>query len=302
MKKHIIILLVISGFAFSTFAQDKEKSEPVYAPFESPYLIDQQTTVIPDVKTLEFVIQHKFGSVDNGVSDIWGIYSSANVRLALDYVPVKDLQLGIGLTRNKMYTDLNAKWNIWKQTTDNSMPVSVALYGSVAINGQESSDFGTGKVKDTKDPNNFIAPVDFTFFDRFSYYSQLIVGRKITDALSVQAGASFTHYNMVGWDYDHDVVSLHFNGRAKISSQASIIATYDAPLKIKNISEQTNWDTHAKPSLALGIELSTYTHAFQIYVGNANGILPQDNLMFNRNKFNKEGIAFGFTMTRLWMF
>ena len=302
MKKHIIILLIISGFAFSAFAQDEEKAQPVSSPFESPYLIDQQTTVVPDVRTLEFVIQHKFGSIDNGISDIWGIYSSANVRLALDYVPAKNLQLGIGLTRNKMYTDLNAKWNILQQTEDNSMPVAVALYGSIAINGQKSNEFGTGLVINKKDLTEAEAPDDIKLGDRFAYFSQLIIGRKITDGLSVQAGASFTHYNMVGWDYDHDVVSVHVNGRAKISSQMSIIATYDVPLKIKDISEQTSWDTHAEPSLALGIEIFTYTHAFQIYVGNASGIISQDNLMYNQSKFNKEGIAIGFTITRLWMF
>ena len=302
MKKYII-LLIISGFAFSNFAQEtKEKSNPVSAPFDSPYLIDQQTTVVPDVKTLEFVIQHKFGIINNGISDIWGIYSSANVRLGLEYVPVKNLQLGIGLTRNKMYTDLNAKWNIWKQTEDNSMPVGVAILGSLAINGQKTNAFGTGKVTDTRDPLNFIAPVDIKLGDRFAYFSQLIISRRFTDWLSVQAGASFTHYNMVDWDYDHDIVGAHVNGRIKISNQTSIIATYDAPLKIEGISEQMNWDTHAKPNFAIGVDISTYTHAFQIYVGNANGILPQDNMMFNKNKFNKDGIAVGFTITRLWMF
>jgi len=302
MKKYII-LLIISGFALSAIAQEtKEKSSPVSAPFESQYLIDQQTTVIPDAKTLEFVIQHKFGSIDNGISDIWGIYSSANVRLGLEYVPVKDLQLGIGLTRNKMYTDLNAKWSIWKQTEDNSMPVGIAVFGSLAINGQNANDFGTGKVTDTKDPANIIAPVDIKFGDRFAYFSQLILSRRFNDWLSVQAGASFTHYNMAAWDYNHDVVGVHVNGRIKVSPQTSIIATYDAPLKIKDISEQTNWDTHAKQNFAIGVDISTYTHAFQIYIGSANGILPQDNMMFNKNKFNKQGIAVGFTITRLWMF
>lgn len=301
MKK-LIILLIITVISLGTFAQDDEKSQPVYAPFEGPYLIDQQTTVVPDVRTLEFVIQHKFGSVENGLSDIWGIYSSANVRLALDYVPVKNLQLGIGLTRKNMYTDLNAKYTLLQQTEDNSIPVAVAFYGSVAIDGRNENEFGSGKVTDTKDPNNHIAPVDIKLGDRFSYYSQLIVGRKFTDWFSLQAGASFTHYNMVNWDYNHDAVGAHINGRIKISPQTSIIATYDAPLKIKSISEQTNWDTHAKPNLAIGVDISTYTHAFQIYVGNAAGIIPQDNMMFNQNKFNKEGIAVGFTITRLWMF
>ena len=299
MKKYLI-LLIVSGFALSAFAQDsEEKSTPVSAPFESPYLIDQQTTVVPDVKTLQFVIQHKFGTVENGISDVWGIYSSANVRLGLEYVPVKNLQLGVGLTRNKMYGDFNAKWNIWQQTEDNSIPVGVALFGSLAIDGRKVSEFGTKKVVGSKaDEYGTYIKLD----DRFAYFSQLILSRRFNDWLSVQAGASFTHYNMAEWDYNHDIVGAHVNGRVKISPQTSIIATYDAPLKIKGISEQNNWDTHAEPNFAIGVDISTYTHAFQIFIGNAGGILPQDNMMFNKNKFNKEGIAFGFTITRLWMF
>ncbi len=300
MKKYILFLIVL-GISFSTaFAQDAEATdEPVYLPFESGILINQHTSVIPDVKTLEFIIQHKFGSIENGHSDLWGLYSSANVRLALNYVPVKNLQVGIGQTRKNMYTDVNAKWTVFEQTQSNSIPVAVTLFGSAAVDGRNESAFGTARVVDTKGET---MPVDVAFGDRLTYFSQLIVGRKFTDWLSLQAAASFTHYNMVGWDYDHDVVGAHFNGRIKFSPQSSFIFNYDLPLKIKNISEQTNWDNFAEPNLAFGVDISTYTHSFQIYIGNAGGILPQDIMMYNQSKFDKQGIALGFTITRLWMY
>ncbi len=300
MKKYILSLIVL-GIAFCSFAQDaEEKDEPVYGAFESGNLINQQTTVIPDAKTLEFVIQHKFGSIDNGHSDLWGIYSSANVRLGLNYVPVKNVQVGIGQTRKNMYTDLNAKWTILQQTQRNTVPVAVALYGSVAVDGRNKSLFGpTGQVVDSKGET---MPVEINFSDRLSYFSELIVGRKFTDWFSLQAAASFTHYNMVGWDYDHDVVGAHINGRLKFSPQSSFIFNYNIPLRIENISEQTNWDKHAEPSLSLGVDISTFTHSFQIYIGNASGIIPQDVMMYNTSKFDKQGIALGFTITRLWMF
>ena len=107
---------------------------------------------------------------------------------------------------------------------------------------------------------------------------------------------------MVGWDYDHDVIGAHVNGRIKFSPQSSIIFNYDAPLKIKDISEQTSWDKHAKQNLSVGVEISTYTHAFQIYVGNARGIIPQNVMMYNQNDWSSDGLAIGFTITRLWMY
>ncbi len=150
------------------------------------------------------------------------------------------------------------------------------------------------------------------FSHRLSYFSQLIVGRKVCDYFTLQGGISFSHANIVAQYHDHDRIGVHLAGRLKFSPQSSIIATYDAPLKIKSISEQNSgwtadnapgWDGpyNPKPSLKFGIQVSTFTHAFQIYVGNASGILPQIDMMNNTNK-PFEGLAFGFTITRLWMF
>ena len=300
MKKYILFLILFAIALTQTFAQEEdEKDQPVSSTFASGYLIDNQTILVQDLKTLEFAIQHKFGSLDNGISDLFGIYApGSNIRLGLTYVPVKNLQLGIGVTKKNMYTDLNAKWAVLKQTEKNKVPVSVTLYGVAAVDGRNESAFGTGK---THQPGEGVAQYSFTFSDRFSYFSEIIVARKFNDWLSLQAGASFTHYNMVGWNDNHDLVGLHFNGRIKFSEQSSFIFNYDAPLKINKISEQIEW-TQPKPNLALGIEISTYTHAFQIYVGTATGILPQDNMMWNQNDWKNKGLAIGFNITRLWMF
>jgi hypothetical protein len=298
MKKSILFLL-LTGFVFSyCFAQDETESYPVTA-FESNYIVDDQTTMVFDKKTLGFAIQHKFGTINNGISDLWGIYGAGtNIRMGLDYVPVKNLQIGAGVTKNKMYTDLNAKYSILQQTSDNKVPVGLAVYGVLAIDGRDESAFGTGKVTDSK-ANATAESIYFT--DRWSYFSQVMVSRKFTEWLSVQAAASFTHYNMVGWDENHDLFGLHGLAKVKISPQSSLTFNYNAPLKIESISEQTVMPDYT-PTLALGWQISTYTHAFQIYISNAPGMLPMDNMMYNRAKFDKDGIAIGFTITRLWAF
>jgi hypothetical protein len=298
MKKSILFLL-LTGIIFSyASAQDETESYPVTA-FESNYIVDDQTTMVFDKKTLGFAIQHKFGTIDNGRSDLWGIYGAGtNIRLALDYVPVKNLQLGAGITKNKMYTDLSAKYSILRQTSDNKIPVGVAIYGVLGIDGREESAFGTAK---THHPGDGPAEYSITFTDRWSYFSQLMVSRKFGEALAVQGGISFSHFNMVKADEDHDLIGLHGLAKVKISPQSSLTFNYNAPLKIQSISEQTEVPDYT-PTVALGWQISTYTHAFQIYISNAAGFLPMDNMMYNSAKFNKEGIAIGFTITRLWAF
>jgi hypothetical protein len=296
MKKYILILFILGFVLNHTFAQDD--ASPVY-PFQSGILIDAQTTYIPDARTLEFIIQHKFGSLENGKSDLWGIYApGSNVRLALNYVPVKNFQFGAGITKKNMYSDFNAKWTVLQQKTS-GMPISLSLFGSMAIDGRNADLISTGQVVDTKGD---AAPTDIDINDRFSYFSEVMVSKKFGDWLALQAGASFTHYNMVPWDYNHDVVGIHFAGRIKFSPQGSIIFNWDQPLKIDAISEHTEWDTNANENVCIGVEFFTFTHAFQIYLGTANGIIPQDVMMYNQKDWTDKGLALGFTITRLWMF
>ena len=302
MNKSILFAL-LTGFVFSyTFAQDSTTAETTAFPvttFESNFLVDDQTTVVFDKKSLGFAIQHKFATMDDGISNLWGLYGAAtNIRLALDYVPMKNLQIGAGISKTHMITDLSAKYSILRQTSDNKVPVSLAVYGVVGMDGRGASNFETGKVVDTKGET---MPVSIEFTDKISYFSQVLVSRKFTEWLSIQGGASYTHYNMVAWDQNHDLFGLHALGRIKISPQSSLTFNYNQPLKIESISEQSEMPDYT-PTIAVGWQISTFTHAFQIYVSNAPSMLPMENMMFNRAKFNKDGIAIGFTITRLWAF
>ncbi len=314
MKKNILFIILFSFISTFSIAQDaatdstavKEKDKPVKSTFESGYLIDAQTVVIPEVKTLEMVIQHKFASIEKGSTDLWGIYGASNIRVGLNFVPLKNFQIGAGITKRYMATDLNAKWSILQQTRKNTIPVSVVLYGNIAIDGRPRSSFSdTVSVASPVGNKNTFAPSD-----RISYYSQLIVARKFNKWFSLQAGVSFSHYNMVnyqevGQPYDHDKIGAHISGRIKVSPQGSIIFNYDVPLKIKDISEQREWNEsypHPKSNLAFGYEVSTGSHAFQIYMASTTSILPQEKMMWNMNEMNKKGFALGFVITRLWGF
>jgi hypothetical protein len=297
MKKYIlsiIVLLVGLNLAFSqeTTTGEKEKDVPVVAPFESGLLIDNQTCVIPTAKTLEFVIQHRFGTVDKGIENIYGIYSSANIRLGLNYSILNNLQIGYGLTRNKMYSDFQVKWNVLQQTRKNTIPVAVTLWGDMAIDGRANTVF-EGVGEDSA----------YSFSNRISYFGQLIVGRKFSDRFSLQATASFTHFNKVAGDLDHDKIGVGINGRVKFSPQSSVIFQYDMPLAIKGITEQKEFINAPHTNVALGYEVSTGTHVFQIYISNANGIVPQEIYMNNHSdpRFISNWLI-GFTMTRLWGF
>lgn len=317
MKKYIVFIILLSFISTLSIAQEaandstgvNEKDKPVRSPFESGYLIDAQTTVIPNVKTLEAVIQHKFGVVGNGRSDLFGIYAAgANIRLGLNYVLLKNFQIGAGITKANMATDLSAKWTIIQQTRKGTNPLSFALYGNVAIDGRNVSAFGSGKVRATY----YGLPFAYKATDRLSYFSQIIIGRKFCDRFSLQGAVSFTHYNAVDvitendvevGVYEHDRVAVHLSGRIKVSPQGSIIFNFDQPLKIKDISEQHAWMNTPLPNFSFGYEISTSTHAFQIYMGTTKSLLPQETIMYNQNDCKRlDNYSIGFNITRLWGF
>ncbi|MGZ2368827.1 DUF5777 family beta-barrel protein [Ancylomarina sp. YFZ004] len=293
MRNKIFTLSCLLVFAFgSVLAQEtetetKKVDKPVRSPFESGYLIDNQTTVIQPVNTLEFAIQHKFGTVENGRSDLWGLYASgANIRLGLSYVVAKNIQIGIGATKENMTTDFNAKWTILEQTRNNTVPVALAFYGNIAIDGRDKDQFHD----------------DFNSSDRLSSFAQVIVGRKFSDELSLQTGLSFSHYNLINKGMYHDKVGVHFNGRYKVSPQGSIIFNLDMPLDLGYLDSEADNYENPEPNFSFGYEISTSTHAFQIYMGNSNGLVQQDIMVNNHSKIDLDNYMIGFTITRLWNF
>lgn len=288
--KRLYTTLLLSLFLLAGFAQEeaveKPVDKPVRQPFESAYLLDNQTTYIPYVKTLEYVIQHKFGSFENGVKDLFGIYApGANVRIGFNYVVYNNLQLGWGLTKTNMTNDFNVKWTAFEQTRENTFPVALTFYGVAAINGLPESYFGK----------------DYSFTGRFSYFAQAIASRKFNNWLSLQLGASFAHYNMVDRTRsDFDKVGVHLNGRMKFSPQMAFIFNYDQPLPLLMLRNKDGENT--SPNIAAGLEISTSTHAFQIFAGPYSGALMQDIMVNNYNDLALNNFAIGFTITRLWSF
>ncbi len=62
---------------------------------------------------------------------------------------------------------------------------------------------------------------------------------------------------------------------------------YDQPLTI---------GVEQKPNLALGLEIGTATHAFQVFVTNYRGIIGQQNMVYSTNDFTKGEYMFGFNI------
>ena len=81
MKKFLFSLVFFLTGIGIVFAQDsipaQTKKPLVKAPFESGYFIDDQTVALPPAHSLQLVIQHRFGTIQNGFTDLAGIWGGS---------------------------------------------------------------------------------------------------------------------------------------------------------------------------------------------------------------------------------
>ena len=292
----LLTLLMIKSTALAQEEATQETTEtpkerPVRPAFESGLLFDAATTVVQPSKTLEMIIQHRFGTIDNGIHDFFGIWAPSNIRLGLNYSILDNLTIGLGATKYNKMEDFQLKYRIMEQTRSNSIPVTVMFYEVIGVDGSA----------DTKWQESY------KFSNRVSYFTQLLVSRRFNDHFSLQLAPGFTHYNAVDSIYNHDRISMSFAGRYKFTPQGSFIFSADFPLDVKGIYDfkkvnTDNTKVFDRPNICLGFEVSTSTHAFHIYLASAQGILPQEDIMWNKNDFFKGEFLIGLNVTRLWNF
>ncbi len=312
-KVALLVLLCFMGLVKTGYTQDStaksqdttaheaeeapapKKSKPVKETFASIWILDNQTVMVPIKGTMELDFMHRFGTIENGYQDFFGLFAGTNIRLAGNYVPIDKLMVGLSFTEYNLTWEGYAKYALLQQTQDNKIPVSVTYYGDVSI--------------DTKaDPTGTLYP---HFSDRMLFFNQLIFARKINDRFSIQVAPSITHVNTVQGFYPGDTTSdgksvlkkemhndhfaIAFSGKIKLSNTLNLLLNYDQPLT-KHMTNNPN------PNLSAGLEINTSAHAFQVLIGNYRYITPSRNNYYNNNNYQDGQWLIGFNITRLWNF
>jgi hypothetical protein len=284
MKK-IFSVLTLSFFLSPLFAQEvapaQEKSKPVRFTFGTAILIDNHTVATPYKGGLELEIHHRFSVIED-YHNLFGIQGSANTRIGLNYGITDRLMIGAGTTKDYKLQDIQWKYLILQQTEDNSMPVSLSYYGNIVGDLRKEEVFG---------------PADsFRDIHRISYFTQIIVARKLNEKFSVQIAPSAAYFNSVpiysdSTGYKNLNFGFSAGARANLFGPHSLILEYDQLLTKQDLDDQP------KPNLSLGWEIGTATHTFQIFFTNYDQIINQRNLVFNMNDFKHRKYLIGFNVT-----
>lgn len=284
MNRSITIFILYSLFPLYTFAQlakDTIPEKPQRPAFESSYIIENPTNIVLAKESMEIQLKHRFGLVSGGDNDLIGIWAPSNIRLGIAYGVHERLTLGFGTTKFDRLQDFNWKLAILRQTRSGKMPFSVTYFGDFAIDARSDDQFERSQ-------------------DRFSFFHQLIIARRFSPNISIQLAPSISHYNLVEERMRNDKFGIALGGRFKISPQTAILIDYSYPFT--HHLDGVTLEDDPKAGLAIGFEFSTLGHAFQVFVSNYNGIIPQKNYMFNQNDFFDGEFVIGFNITRIYNF
>ncbi len=290
----MLILVSITGLVVGQEeAMEMKDKSPVKNTFQSVWMMDQQTVMVPIKKTFEMDFQHRFGTWENGYKEFYGIFAPSNIRIGFDYVPVDRLLVGFGFTKNNLLWDAFGKYALLRQGKEAGSPVSLTYYVNAAIDTRE------------EDKTDFKESTD-----RWSFFHQVMVARKFSDDFSLQLSGNLSWFNYKSPVFDDQGIHLgrdknaQFSisgiARYKLSNVMGVMVAYDQP-----ITDQRFFDP--EPNLSLGVEIVTSSHAFQLFVGNFSSLVPQYNHSFNSNSFEtgplgQNQFLIGFNLTRLWNF
>ena len=228
---------------------------------------------------LDVRISHRFGTINSGAYELFGL-DQANTHFSLEYGILRWLMAGIGRGTYEKTFDGFAKFSILRQSSGaKEIPVSVSLFSSVAVKTQKPNDTLT-----------------HYFSSDLSYVTQILVARKINQALSFQITPSWVHRNLTPSELDpNDLWAIGAGGRMKLSKRISFNAEYYYVINPNPYGNPQYYNP-----LSIGVDIETGGHVFQLLLTNSVQMIEKGFIGETTGKWTKGDIHFGFNISRVF--
>lgn len=287
-KKYIVFSIVMI-VSCSTYSQDFDSllnsmtNEPIQyttATFKSTRIVNGHSIEQMKANELDFRIFHRFGPVNSGAYEFFGIDKYSNVGLSFEY-GIKDwLMVGVGRDNSKN-ADFFLKTRLLRQCKgEKNIPVSVTWLSSAEL------DY---KKWENPDRTNL-------FSSRLSYVNQILIARKFNESLSLQITPTVVHRNLVKTVIEpNDLYSIGIGGRYKITNRMAIVSEYYyVYYPIKSVG-----DAKAN-SLSVGLDLETGGHVFTIVLSNSFRNMDKGFITETTDSWQHGDIHLGFNISRVF--
>jgi len=276
-----ILLILLFGQA-TVFAQDDlfqllgdDANYKISSTFKGVKIVNGQSVELVNKGDLLFLIQHRFGTLNSGVYNLYGL-DNAQVRFGLDYGVNDWVTIGLGRSSFLKTIDANSKIKLVAQSKGkDAFPFSLVCYSSVFFKQSIWED---------------MQEESYVLTDQISYVYQFLVARKVNSNLSVQISPTIVHKNVVAKDGVHDLLSIGLGIRHKLTSRISVNAEY-----FLQLNEAENTD-----ALSIGVDIETGGHVFQLHLSNSAAMFERAFIHETNGNWLDGGIYFGFNISRVF--
>lgn len=293
MKKYLYLLLLFTSSIYSQGLLDElEKETPiakeyVTGTFKGVRVINGHSVELPGKGEMVFSIQHRFGSIRGGITELLGI-DQASIRFGLEYtMPFYDrLCVGFGRSSYNKIWDGFIKWIPFKQTLGKKQfPMTIGTVVSMGINTTPFAD-----------PNR-----ENYFSSRLTYCYQILLARKFGNFFSLQLTPTVLHKNLVPLARDQNTTAhLGVSGKFRVSRRVAITAEYFWPIYGQNFYQVNNVNTLGP--LSFGVDWETGGHVFQFTISNSQAMYDQNFIGETFHDWLDGDIHFGFNIQRSFSF
>jgi len=282
MDKHVPLFIIF--FILSNLFVSSQERLYVEKTFRTTALYHQQTTETTPTGGFTLLVEHVFGKTDitsnEFINDFMGLDLSANIRFGFEIPVNQRFFLTIGRTRQNKMLDLSAKYLLLRQTEDNAMPISLAIFSQI-YSMTDKFPSATGLF------NSDGSAFTYGLNHRFSYFNQLIIARKINNSLSLQLSPCIIYKNIVQIDEANFKTAIPAGVRLKTGLTSSVLFEYTHII-----------DKKGNQTMPLGVayEIQTASHVFQIGISNTNQ-LAKPTFYYNDNlDISKGQLMLGFNL------
>jgi hypothetical protein len=255
---------------------DDTSSQEVRATFKGTRVINGQSIELPSKGDLQFVIEHRFGTINSGAYELWGLDQS-QMRMSFDYGITNNIAIGVARNSFQKTYEASVKSKLLKQKPQNGSPISITSYHAIFANSIHWA---------TPERENL-------FSSRLSYAHQVMIARKFNQSFSLQLTPTYIHRNLVELEsINNDYLALGLGGRYKLTKRVSLNAEYFHQLERPN-ENFTN-------SLSLGFDIETGGHVFQLHITNSQGMFERAFIGETTGKWSEGDLYFGFNISRVF--
>jgi len=246
------------------------------AAFKGLKIVNFESTKMISRKELYFIVSHRFGSIETGFKDFFGL-DQAVTRLSLLYGITDGINIGVSRSSFRKIYESSLKMRLLREKKG-GFPFTVVSSSNILINTSLDKDILPG----------------LDFENRLGYTTQFLISKKFNSNFSLQLMPTFFHDNYVDIDEQHNSqYVVGFGGRHKLTKRLSVNFDYGYHLNRAENSPFVN-------PLSIGLDIETGGHVFQLHFTNAQPMNTNGFLGQATGDWAKGDIFFGFNLSRVF--